>query len=269
MAAALNACGRGRAISARSAELGDARTAFLATPASVPQIVEEVGAEFPRHPPTPRFTPLLAAAAWSGYAAATFDQASAEAPSAQGPPDEATRAALRNLARTQSALSSGAPPAQGAAQEGGDAVAATAWLLPSMAAASEEGLARDRINLLVEATRNASEAIRALAPAVLASDGRAVLAYSRDNVVQEDATWGGHRRARLSVAQARAEAALRALAPADRLAVSRWYAGPGGRAEAARASLILARAYDAASATMTKEYYRRLQSDQTRASPTP
>ena len=219
-------------------------------------MVREVGAEFPDHPPTPRFTPLLLAAAKSGFSLEVFDRAVAAAPAPGASPDVATAAALRRLAQAESRVPADAAVTTVDARP--DQAAASSAMLPTIAAAKEEGLALDRINLLVEATRNAPEVIHALAPSVLASQGGGILAYSRDNVVQEDRTWGGHRAASIAQAQRREASALRALAPDDLVAVTRWYAGPGGRSEVSRTSAMLAQAYDAAAAKMTKEYYRRL-----------
>ena len=252
----LAACARGGAPSTSAGAVDPARAAFLATPDSVPAVVREIAAEFPDHPPTPGCTALLVAAARTGFSASAFNAAFAAAPPAGRPPDGATRAALAALGRAEARPGLGA--AGGSAGDQAGPAADALPMRPALAEAEEEGLALDRINLLVEATRNDPDVVRALAPSVAASRGADILAYSRDNVAQEDATWGGHRQAALARARAQEAAALRTLAPADLALAARWYAGPGGRGEAARYASALARAYDAAAAAMTKDYYRRL-----------
>ena len=256
----LVACSRSDATSSAASGADPARAVFLATPGSVPGVVREISAEFPHSPPAPTSTPLLVAAATTGFSASAFDRAFAAAPPLVTPPDEATRTALRKLEHAQGGVPAGA--AAGSAEIQSGQAATIALMLPAIAAAREEGLALDRINLLVEATRDNPDVVRALAPSVSASDGADVMVYSRDNVLQEDGAWGGHQHARVAEAQTRQAAALRTLTRSDLVAISHWYAAPGGRAEVARAASALARAYDTAGAAMTKDYYRRLQSAQ-------
>lgn len=249
-----SACSQGHQTSLGG--LGPARTVFLATPNLVQRVVDEVAAEFPNHPPTPRLTPLLLAAVKAGFSTNVFDRALAAMPAPTTSPDTSTVVALRRLALAESRIPADA--AMTPADTRSNQAAAVAATLPAMAAAKEEGLALDRINLLVEAARNAPDVVHALAPSVLASQDGGILMYSRDNVVQEDRVWGGHRATNIAQAQTRESNALRALAPNDFAAVERWYASAGGRSEVARTSALLAQAYDAAAATMTKKYFKRL-----------
>ena len=254
----LVACTRSRATSS-AGETRPARAVFLSTPDAVPTVVREIADEFPNNPPAPRATPLLIAAARTGFSASTFDRAFAAAPPPGAAPDDATKPARHTRARAHARVTAGAHPAPADAPAA--QAVAIAPMLPAIAAAREQGLALDRINLLVEATRDNPDVVRAMTPSVLASSGADVMIYSRDNVVQEDATWGGHLNACVARAKARAAAALRLLTPKDLATLRRWYAAPAGRAEVARLSSTLAQAYDAAGAATTKDYYRRLQAD--------
>jgi len=244
--------------SASALDLARERAAFIDVPIAVPYVVQQVTAENPRHPPMSSDTGFLASAASSGFSGTVFDRALDAAPPPGSPPDAATRAALRRFARAYAAAKASGSTAQ--SELGG--VEALASELPTVAAASERGLALDRMNALSDSTRNNPDIVALFGPQAK-SDGSEMMRYTRKNVGREDEVWGGNQKKIVAASVERSAATLRSLPPGDIEIIGRWYASPRGKTESAWMTAFLARAYDAGGALMWKEYYQHIVADRT------